>query len=89
MTFINSQTFKYNTALVGKATDAVANTNSPVKNTKIIVRLKYLSNFWISLEIPLINCKIHVELNWIEDNILYSAADSAKCKITDAELLFL
>ena len=35
---------------------------------------------------PLINCKIHLELNWIEDCILSSAGDSAKFKITDAKL---
>ena len=35
---------------------------------------------------PLINCKIHLELEWIEDCILSSAGDSAKFKITDAKL---
>ena len=35
---------------------------------------------------PLISCKIHLELNWIGDCILSSAGDSAKFKITDAEL---
>ena len=36
---------------------------------------------------PLIDCKIHLELNWIEDYILPSAADSAKFKITNVKLL--
>ena len=35
---------------------------------------------------PLINCKIHLKLNWIEDWILSSAEDSAKLKIIDARL---
>ena len=70
---------------MGKATDATDG-NSFVKSTKIIVPLKYLSNFWRSLEMSLINCKIHLELNWIEDCILSSAADSAKFKIMDAKL---
>ena len=35
---------------------------------------------------PLINCKIHLELNWIVDCILWSAGDSAKFKIKDAKL---
>ena len=34
----------------------------------------------------LINCKIHLDLNWIEDCILSSAGDSAKFKISDAKL---
>ena len=35
---------------------------------------------------PLINCKIYLELNWMEGCILSSAGDSAKFKITDAKL---
>ena len=34
----------------------------------------------------LINCKIHFELNWLEDCILSSARNYAKFKITDAKL---
>ena len=45
-----------------------------------------MSNFWRSLEMPLINYKIHLELNWTEDCILSSAGDSAEFKITDAKL---
>ena len=85
MTVDNSQSFKYKAALVGKTTSA-AGGNSFVKNTKILVPLKYLSNFWRSLEIPVINCKIHLELNWTEDSILSSDGDSAKFKITGAKL---
>ena len=40
----------------------------------------------MSLEIPLINCKIHLELNWIENCILSHVGDSAKSKVTDARL---
>ena len=87
MTIDNSQSFKYKPALVGKTANAVNNTNSSVKNTKIVVPLKYLSNLWRSLEMPLINCKIRLELNWIEDCILSSSTgDPAKFKITDAKL---
>ena len=82
----NSQSLKYKAILVVKPKNAVNNTNNYVKNTKIVVPLKYLSNFWRLLEMPLINCKIHLELNWIEDCILSSAGNSAKFKITDAKL---
>ena len=82
----HSQSFRYKAALVGKMTNAVNNTDSSVKNTKIVLPLKYLSSFWRSLEMPLINCKVHLELNWIEDCILSNDGDSAKFKITDAKL---
>ena len=62
LTINNSEPFKYKAALVGKS--AYHNKgNSFVKDTKIVVPLKYLSNFWRSLEMPLINCKVHLELN--------------------------
>ena len=35
---------------------------------------------------PLINCKVYLELNWIENCILFSTGDSAKFAITDAKL---
>ena len=86
MTLNNSQSYKQKAALLGKTADAVDNTNSSVKEAKIVVPLKYLSNFWRSSEMPLINCKIYVELNWIEDFILSSAGDTAKFAITDTKL---
>ena len=35
---------------------------------------------------PLINFKIHLELNWIEDSTLSNTGDSAKLKMTDGKL---
>ena len=70
LTIYNSGSFKFKAALVGKA----ANHNdgkSTVKDAKIVVPLKYLNNFWKSLEMPLINCQVHLELNWIEDCFLF------------------
>ena len=39
-----------------------------LKNVKIAVPLKYLSNSLRSLEMPLINYKIHLELTWTENH---------------------
>ena len=52
---------------------------------KIAIPLKYLSNFWRSLEVPLINCKVELSLNWIE-RCLLTVANTATFKITDAKL---
>ena len=38
-----------------------------------MVPLKYLSNLFRSLEMPLINCKIHLELNWNNYCVIYGA----------------
>ena len=58
----NSQSFKYKAVLVRMTTNA-AGGKSFVKDIKTVVRLKYLSNFWRSLEMPLINYKVHLDLN--------------------------
>ena len=68
----NSTSFKYKASLLGKSNDADGNDRS-LKNTKIVVRLKYLSNFFRSLEMPLINCKIHLDLNWNNNCVMYGA----------------
>ena len=86
LTIHNSQSFKYKAAFLGKTADAVNNTYISVKDAKIVFPLKYLSNFWRSLEIPLKNCKVYPKLNWIEDCILSSAGNTAKFAITDAKL---
>ena len=37
-------------------------TDDGTKNVAIVVPLKYLSNFWRTLEMPLINCEINLIL---------------------------
>ena len=86
LTISNSQSFKYKAALLGKTADAVGNTNSSVKEVKIVVPLKYFSNFWRSLEMPLTNCRVYLELKWIEGCIFSSAGNTAKFAITDTKL---
>ena len=68
----NSASFKYKASLLVKAYDADGN-DRLLKNTKTVVPLKYLSNFFRSLEMPLINCKIHLELNWNNDCVMHGA----------------
>ena len=86
LTIDGSKSFKYKTVLLWKTENAVNNTISSVKEAKIVVPSKYLSNFWRSLEMPLINCKVYLELNWIENRILSNPGKSAKFEISDAKL---
>ena len=81
-----SQSFRCKGALVEKTAYGVNNTNGSAKNTKIVVPLKYLRNSLRSLEMPLINCKVHLELNWNEDCILLSNENSAKITIMNTKL---
>ena len=88
LTIDNCKSLKCKAALVRKTADAVNNTNSSVKSTKVAVPLMYISNFCRSLGMPLTNVKILLELNWIKDSFVSSAGDSAKFKIADAKLHF-
>ena len=76
-----SESFKYKIKITGKA-PAAGNT----KNVEIAVSLKYLSNFWRTLEMPLINCDINFILTWSEDCVISSATGATKFKITDTKL---
>ena len=48
--------------------------NNRAKNAEIVVPLKYLSNFWRTLGMPLINCEVSLTLTWSENCLLTSKA---------------
>ena len=58
-TITESKWFKYKIKITGK-TPATGNT----KDVKIAVPLKYLSNFWRTVEMSLINSEINLILTW-------------------------
>ena len=61
LTVDNCHSFRCKAALLGEtANDVNKIRNSSVKSTQIVALLKDLSNFWRSLEMELINCKIHL-----------------------------
>ena len=80
----DSSSFKYKSSFFKPLTAA---DNGVFKDVKIAVPLKYLSNFWRSLEMPLINCKIHLELNWTKDCVMSAIADTI-FKITNTNYMF-
>ena len=53
-----------------------ADDNGVFKDVKIAVPPKYLSNFYRSLEMLLINCKIHFKLNWSKDCVVSTITDT-------------
>ena len=56
------------------------------KDVEIIVPLKYLSNFWRTLEMQLINCEVNLILTWSKDCVISSATGETKFKITETKL---
>ena len=72
----NSESFKYKTSITGNTYNIGAgeegyDANKVGKNeTKVVIPLKHLSNFWKSLNIPLINCEVELILNWSKNCVL-------------------
>ena len=87
LTADNSTPFKYKVNLLGNIDDADPDDARVGRlNVKIVVPLKYLSNFFRSLEMPLINCKIKLNLTWKTECVLSTAADDAVFIINDTKL---
>ena len=76
----NAPSFKYKSNLIGNTED-----DGTKNGVKIAVPLKYLSNFWRSLEMPLNNCKVELSLKWYETCLL-TTATTATFEIIDAKL---
>ena len=51
-----------------------------------MVPLKYLSNFWRTLEMPLINCEVTLILTWSPTCVITNSTGEEKFKITDTNL---
>ena len=74
LTTNNSSSFKYKVNLLG---NPVVNNNVATLNVKVVLPLNYLSNFFRSLEMPLINCKITLNLTWKKECVLSTDNDDA------------
>ena len=77
---LNSKSFKSNTKVTG---ETIADGN--VKDVKITVPLKYLSNFWRTLEMPLINCEINLILTWFISCVISFATGAIQFAIADVK----
>ena len=100
----NSESFKYKTSITGNTYnigdgEEGYDANKVGKNeTEVVIPLKHLSNFWKSLNIPLINCEVELILTWSKNCVLADmtvdtdanpaivAPSCATFKITDTKL---
>ena len=75
---VNSDPFRYKNKITGNtynvaagATDYNANKNG-TQNIELAVPLKYLGNFWRTLNMPLISCEVSLELKWNKNCVITS-----------------
>ena len=76
----DSESFK----ITGKTPD-----NDNQKDVEIMVPLKYLSNFWRTLEMPLINCEVNLILRWSSTCVITDSNGAGTFAITDTKLYVL
>ena len=75
--------FKYKVELLG---NPVLDGNITKRSVKVVVPLKYLSNFVRSLEMPLINCKIKLNLTWKKECVFSNQVGAAVFIINDTKM---
>ena len=72
----NSESFKYKTSITGNTYNIVGGnanydaTKVSKNKTKVVILLKHLSNFWRTLNTPLINFEIELILIWSKNRVL-------------------
>ena len=76
-----SESFKSKIRTTGNSLE-----NANTKNLEIAVPLKYLSIFWRTLEMLLIDCKINLILTWSENFVISLATGKIKFEISDTKL---
>ena len=77
---IDSESFKSKVKITGNTPN-----NGNTKHVEIIVPLKYLSNFWRTLEILLINCEVNLILTWSKDFVITNSTGKGKFAITETK----
>ena len=77
----NSESFKSTVKITGKTPN-----NGNTKDVEIIVPLKYLSDFWRTLEMPLINCEVNLILTWSKDCVSTNSTGEGKFATTETKL---
>ena len=110
----NSESFKYKTSIVGNTYNVdltiIGDGGNPVPNpkydankagtkeTKVVIPLRHLNNFWRNLDILLINCEVEIILTWSKNcvladmtvdadaNLAMVAPPGLKFQITDTKL---
>ena len=81
------KSFEYESKLL--KTTVADGANGILRNGTIAVPLKYLSNFWRSLEMALINFKAEVKLKWTKYCIFSAAGlDNVNGNVSDNDIIF-
>ena len=77
-----TDSFNFKAKITGQTDD-----DGEINNVEIMVPLKYLSNFWRTLEMPLINCEVNLILTWSANSVYNNVVNQgATFAITETNL---
>ena len=77
----DSESFKSKVKITGNTLN-----NGNTKDVEISEPLKHLSNFWRTLEMPLIDCEVNLILTWSKDCVMTNSTGERKFEITETKL---
>ena len=77
----DSESFKSKIKITGKTPN-----DDNEKDVEIMVPLEYLSNFWRSLEVPLISCDVNLIFTWSSTCVITDSNGAGTFAITDTKL---
>ena len=77
----DSESFKSKVKITGSTP-----TGGNIRDVEITVPLKYLSNLWRSLEMPLINCEVSLLLTWSSTCVITNSTGKEKFAINHTKL---
>ena len=60
--------------------------NGNTKDIEMMVPIKYLRNFWRTLEIPIINCEVELILTWSKNFVIINSTGEGKFAKTETKL---
>ena len=76
-----SESFKTKVKVTGNT-----HAGDDIKDVEVMVPLKYLSDFWRTFEMPLINCEVNLILTWSSTCVITNSTGAGRFAITDTKL---
>ena len=77
---IDSELFKFKIKITGETS-----ADGSTKDVEKFVPLKYLSSFWRTLEMPLINSEVNLILTWSSTCVINNSTSAGQFALTDTK----
>ena len=72
--YLGLKSFDFKSSIMGKLGDTSDDNQAGKDEISLVIPFKHLSNFWKSLQMPLINCEIELILTWSKNCVVLRSA---------------